>query len=34
MGDKQIRHCEHRRVHHTGRPGEKYHAELVSGDGH
>jgi len=34
MGDKQVWHREHRRVHHAGCPGEEYHAELVSRDGH
>lgn len=34
VGDQQVRHREHRGVHHTGRPGEEYHAELVLSDGH
>lgn len=34
MGYKQVRHCEHGGVHHTGRPREEYHAELVPCDCH
>lgn len=34
VGDKQIRHREHGRVHHAGRPRKEYHAELVPRDGH
>lgn len=34
MGDEQIRHREHSRVHYAGCPGKEYYAELVSRDGH